>query len=259
MGVQESYLESCGCKMLLRRTGAGETMLFLHGAGGVPVWPPFFDQLAERFDLLVPDHPSFGRSETPEWLDEVGDLAYFYLDVLEQLDLRDVHVVGHSLGGWIALEAAVRATDRIKSLTLISSAGIRIKGAPAANIFIMDRSQLINSLYADPKLAEQMLAIEPTPEQIDEIITNSVATARLGWQPRLFNPNLRKWLHRIKVPTHIIWGDQDQIIPPAYAAEFAGLIGGASLSMIENAGHIPQMEQLEPVMAAMTGFFERSA
>jgi pimeloyl-ACP methyl ester carboxylesterase len=151
---------------------------------------------------------------------------------------------------------AVRNTGRIKSLTLMAPAGIRIKGKPAANIFIMDRAQLIGALYADPKLAEKMLAMEPTPEQIADIVNNNVATARLAWQPRLFNPNLRKWLHRIDVPTHIIWGENDQIIAPDYAPELAGLIDGAAVSMIENAGHIPQEEQLDAVMAAMDGFYK---
>ena len=256
MSAPEEILDINGNQVLLRRTGDGEPLLFLHGAGGMPAWLPFFDQLAARFDLLVPDHPSYGRSPTPDWLDSIGDLSFFYLDFLETLDLTDVHVIGQSLGGWIALEMAVRNTSRIKSLTLMAPAGIRIKGKPAANVMIMDRAQLIGALYADPKLAEQMLALEPTPDQIAEIVNNNVATARLAWQPRLFNPNLRKWLHRIDVATHIIWGDKDQIIPPDYAAEFAGLIDGSALTMIENAGHIPQVEQLDAVMAAMDEFYK---
>ena len=130
MDVRESFVEICGCRVLLRRAGTGQPVLFLHGAGGVPQWVPFFTRLAERFDLLVPDHPSYSRSETPDWLDGVGDLGFFYLDFLKELDLDGVHVIGHSLGGWVALEAAVRSTERIKTLTLIASAGIRIKGVP---------------------------------------------------------------------------------------------------------------------------------
>jgi pimeloyl-ACP methyl ester carboxylesterase len=251
MSAPEDFIQINGTELLLRRTGKGEPCLFLHGAGGVPV----FDQLAERFDLLVPDHPSYGRSPTPDWLDDVGDLGYFYLDFLDALDLTGVHVIGQSLGGWIGLEMAVRSTQRIKSLTLMAPAGIRIKGKPAANIFIMDRTQLINALYADAELAADMLALEPTAEQIAEIVNNNVATARLAWQPRLFNPSLRKWLHRIDVPAHIIWGTGDKIIPPDYAAEFAGLIAGVRVSMIEDAGHVPQMEQLDAVMAVMDEFF----
>ena len=78
-----------GCKTKLRRAGSGEPLLFLHGAGGVPAWFPCFDQLSDGFDLLVPDHPSFGHSETPDWLDDMSDMAYYYLDFLKQLDLDE--------------------------------------------------------------------------------------------------------------------------------------------------------------------------
>ncbi len=259
MNVKESFVEICGCRVLLRRAGTGQPVLFLHGAGGVPQWVPLFERLAERFDLLVPDHPSYSRSETPDWLDGVGDLGFFYLDFLRELNLDGVHVIGHSLGGWVALEAAVRSTERIKMLTLIASAGIRIKGVPAANIFFMDRTQLAHALYADPKLSEAMLANDPTPEEIGEMVTNSVATARLAWHPRLFDPALRKWLRRIDKPTHIIWGEEDRIIPAAYASELAGLIDGATTTTVPNAGHMVHVEALDAVMNALDNFIECNA
>jgi pimeloyl-ACP methyl ester carboxylesterase len=83
--------------------------------------------LAQRFDVIVPDHPGFGGSEAPAWIDDISDLAYGYLDAIEVLGLPGVHIVGQSLGGWIALEMAVRSTQRLRSLTLISPAGIHVK------------------------------------------------------------------------------------------------------------------------------------
>ena len=99
-----------GCSVNVMRGGKGPPLLFLHGAGGAGVWLPFMEKLSERYDVIVPDHPGFGRSDTPEWLDDIGDLAFFYLDFLEALDLDDVHLVGNSLGGWIAAEIAIRNT-----------------------------------------------------------------------------------------------------------------------------------------------------
>lgn len=257
--MTESTVTVTGCKMHLRRAGSGQPVLFLHGAGGIPAWLPCFDQMSDSFDLLVPDHPSFGRSETPEWLDDMSDLAYFYLDFLKQLDLTDVHVVGQSLGGWLGLEMAVRSTDRIKSLTLVGSAGIRIKGAPAADIFMMAPEDLVRALYVDQSLADKVLSHEPSEEELDIQILNRVATARLGWQPRLFNPSLRKWLHRVDVPVHVVWGDQDKIIPPAYAGEFKKLLDGASVTMIEGTGHLPHVEKAGPFVEAVSGFIQRAA
>ena len=255
----ESKVEVRGCKVHVRRGGAGEKLMYLHGAGGTTMWLPFLDALSDKFDVIAPDHPTFGESDEPDWLDDIHDMAYFYLDFMAAQDLDGVHLVGQSLGGWIALEMAVRSTMRIKSLTLVGSAGIRIKGKPAADIFIMDPEELTRALLVDESIIDRMLAMELTEEQQDIQIRNKVSTARLGWQPRLFDPNLRKWMHRIDVPTHIVWGDTDRIIPPDYAEEFKGLIAGSSVTMIENCGHLPQVERAEPFVDAVAGFIAEIA
>src|SRR6266481_2288964 len=101
-----------GCRIRLMRGGSGAPLLFLHGGGGIGIWLPCMARLAKKFDVIVPEHPGFGASDTPDWLDNIHDLAYFYLDVLDQLDLRAVHLVGVSLGGWIAAQLAIRSTRR---------------------------------------------------------------------------------------------------------------------------------------------------
>ena len=255
----DTKVEVRGCNIHVRRGGAGAPLLYLHGAGGITTWMPFLDALSENFDVIAPDHPTFGQSDEPDWLDDIHDMAYFYLDFIEAMDLDGIHLVGQSLGGWIALEMAVRSTRRIETMTLVASAGIRIKGKPAADIFIMDPEELTRALLVDTDLIDRMLAMELTEEQLDVQIRNKVSTARLGWQPRLFDPNLRKWIHRIDVPTHIVWGDSDRIIAPDYAEEFHGLIAGSSVTMIENCGHLPQVERAEPFVEAVAGFINGKA
>lgn len=247
----ETMIECRGCRLLLRRAGAGVPLLYLHGAVGFPGWLPFFEALSDRLEVLAPDHPSFGRSTTPPWLDEVGDLAYFYLDLIKALRLDGVHVVGHSLGGWIALEMAIRSTEAIKTLTLIDSAGIRIKGKPIADILVMDREDLVRAAVADPKMVEQQLSTPLSPEMQEQFALNRVAAARLAWQPRFFNPQLRKWLHRIAVPTLIVWGERDGIVPPDYAAEFQSLIPGSRVAMVAGASHSPHVERPAAVLEAI--------
>ena len=140
-----------GCKLSFVRAGKGAPLLYLHGTDGLAEWPAILDTLAERFDVIVPDHPGFGASEAPAWIDDVSDVAYCYLDAIEALGLSDIHVVGQSLGGWIALEMAVRSTHRLRSLTLISAAGIHVKGVPKADIFMIDPEEHARLAYADPK------------------------------------------------------------------------------------------------------------
>jgi pimeloyl-ACP methyl ester carboxylesterase len=252
----ETMIEHRGGRMLLRRAGRGAPVLFLHGALGFPGWLPFFDKLSDRFEVIVPDHPSFGRSATPPWLDEVGDLAYFYLDLIDALRLDGIHLVGHSLGGWIACELAVRSTARLKSLTLIDAAGIRIKGKPIVDLLVMDREELVHLAFADPKIVEAQLAMPFTPEMQEQFAANRVAAARLAWQPRFFNPHLHKWLHRITVPARIVWGDRDGIISPDYAAAFRDLIPGAQVVMVAGTAHSPHVEKPDAVIeviAALAG------
>ena len=154
---------------------------------------------------------------------------------------------------------AVRNCSRLKSLTLVGSAGIRIKGKPIADIFMMDPEDMTRALFHDQSYADRILGMTLTEEQIDIQIRNKVSTAPLGWQPRLFNPALRKWMHRITVPTHVIWGDSDRIIDPAYAAEFGRVVAGAKVTIIEKAGHLPHIEQSAPFVAAVSGFIGSKA
>jgi pimeloyl-ACP methyl ester carboxylesterase len=109
-------IEVNGCKLSLARAGKGVSLMYLHGTDGLAEWPAILDTLAERFDVIVPDHPGFGASEAPAWIDDVSDVAYCYLDAIEALGLSGVHIVGQSLGGWIALEMAVRSTQRLRDL-----------------------------------------------------------------------------------------------------------------------------------------------
>jgi pimeloyl-ACP methyl ester carboxylesterase len=245
-----------GCKLSFRRGGRGAPLIYLHGTDGLAEWPAMLDTLAERFDVIAPDHPGFGASEVPGWIDDVSDVAYLYLDAIEKLGLSSLHVVGQSLGGWIALEMAVRSTQRLRSLTLISSAGIHVKGVPKADIFMIDPEEQARLAYADPKAGDAAAERAAADKYQDQAILNRIASARFGWQPRFFNPRLERWLHRVNVPTHVIWGDQDRIIPPAYGEAFRRLIPGSKLTTIPNAGHLPHLERADAVAKAMQTFLQ---
>lgn len=240
MTFTDGYVEVDGCKTHLRRGGRGEPLLFLHGANGAPVVLPFMEKLAQRFDVLIPEHPGYGKSDEPEWLENIHDIAYFYLDFLKQLNLKNVTVVGSSMGGWIAMEMAVRDTSRLKSLVLSSPAGIAAPGVRAADIFLMAPEEMVRSLFVDQKLAEARLA---QPEDIDISLKNRHTTARLAWEPRLHDPYLPKWLHRIDVPVKILWGRQDRILPVAFVDVYRKLLPKAEISILENCGHLPHAEK----------------
>jgi pimeloyl-ACP methyl ester carboxylesterase len=244
------------CRIQVMRGGSGSPMLFLHGGGGVGIWLPCMARLAKKFDVIAPEHPGFGASDTPDWLENIHDLAYFYLDFMEQLDLDRVHLVGASLGGWIAAEIAIRDTYRLSSLTLVGAAGIHVPGAKQVDLFLGSDEQRIRDFFYDQTRADEMIARVLRPELEDVTMKNRVATARLAWQPRGHDPHLHKWLHRIDVPTLLIWGANDRLFPQEYAFAWQRLIPGSKALIIPECGHVPHVEKPAVFVSELTGFID---
>jgi pimeloyl-ACP methyl ester carboxylesterase len=245
-----------GCNITVRRGGAGRPLLLLHGASDAGMWLPCMDDLAARHDAIVPEHPGFGASDTPDWLDTIGDLANFHLDFLDGLDLSEVDLVGCDLGGWIAAELAVRNTLRLNSLILVGALGIHLKELEPLDSFLRTDEQRIRDLFHDQGRADAMLQQIARPEREDVNLKNHTTTAKLIWQPRGYDPHLAKWLHRIDVPTLLVWGANDRLTPPAYAQAYQRLIPGAEVAVIPECGHLPHVEQPQAFVAALERFLE---
>lgn len=257
MSFRTETLNVNGTELRLHRGGSGEPLLYLHGTDGLSEWPAFLDRLAETYEVIAPDHPGFGGSPCPDWMDDVSDLAYFYLDVIEALDLKRAHIVGHSLGGWIALEAAVRDASRMRDLTLLAPAGVHVKGRPKTDIFMIDPDEQARLAYADPQLAEEAAQKALADKYQDVAITDRIASARFGWNPRFHNPRLGRWLHRVKIPTLIVWGAQDKIFPPETGPAMQALIPGSELVTLADCGHFPHVEKMQDTLKTMRAFAAR--
>ena len=246
-----------GCRVRLMRGGAGAPVVILHGASG-PAWLPYMAKLAANYDVIAPEHPGFGESESPDWLDNIHDLAYYYLDFLEQLDLRNVHLVGISLGGWMAAELAVRNTERLASLTLSGAAGMYVKGVEQIDTFLRTDEQRLRDYFFDQKKADEMIARVLSPEQEDRALKHRTIVAKLTWQPRGHDPHLEKWLHRIDVPTLLIWGDHDRLFPKEHAFAYQKLIPGSKAVIVPECGHVPQAEKPDAFLAEFEAFIGAS-
>ena len=142
----------------ISRGGSGQTLLLLHGAGGSANLKELASKLAEDFDVLLPDHPGFGLSDQSKRLSSVSDLAFYYLDFIQELGLKDIHLVGFSLGGWIAAEIAIRSTTNVKSIALVSSAGIHVKGVPKGDPFLWSPEELVRNLYVNQDIINDILS-----------------------------------------------------------------------------------------------------
>ena len=233
-------------------------LVFLHGAGGHTGWLAFLEELSRRFEVFAPEHPGFGQSDDPPWLDEIADLAYFYLDLLAALGLDRVHLVGTSLGGWIAAELAVRCTHRLASLTLVGAVGITAGGEPIPDIFRMPVEENLRRFYADPARAARRVAdlADPAKADMSIVAKNRATVMRLAYRPRFHNPDLPKWLHRIDVPTLLLWGAEDGLVLPKFGEAYRALIPGARLVVLPHAGHAPFDEQKDAFLAAFLDFID---
>lgn len=253
--AQRAAVLVSGVRLSVQSLGSGTPVLYLHGAAGMAGLPPYLVALAERHTLTVPDHPGFGASQDPAWIRTVDDIAMLYLDYLETLP-APVHVVAHSLGGWIAAEMAIRNCTRMKSLSLIAPAGLRVKGVPIADNFIWSPEENARALFVDQALSEKMLAAQSSETELDIAIRNRFTVAKLAWKPRWYDPTLEKWLHRIRVPVNVIWGDSDRVIPPEYARHWASSLPDARVDTIPAASHLPQIECAEKTAVVTLAFLK---
>jgi len=246
-----------GTPVELQSGGSGPALLFLHGAGGAGRWLPFHDQLARRFTVYFPKHPGHGGAPAAEWIEHISDLAFHYLDLLDELKLGRVHLAGSSLGGWIAAEMATMVSHRLKSLALIAPVGIKVDGWIYPFLFAMELPQLVATVFHDQAKA-LALALAPGDltgiDTMVELYRERAALARVSWNPYLYNPLLRRRLGRITAPTLLCWGEHDQVSPLVCAEAWAKEIPGAELRTFAASGHLPHLEEPEAVAAAVADF-----
>jgi pimeloyl-ACP methyl ester carboxylesterase len=245
-----------GVRLELIERGRGRPLLFLHPGIGIEHGAPVLEHLARSARVIVPSHPGFGRSDVPRWMSTVDDLAYFYLDLLEALDLKDVIVVGVSLGGWIAAAIAVKSTERLSSLVLANAIGIKPgdrETRDIVDIWALLPNEFNALAYHDPKLGERDYKTLPEAESL-VAARNREAYARLAWSPYMHNPKLKSRLHRVALPTLFLWGTADRILSESYGRGYCALIPGARFETIEQAGHFPHLEQPDEFARRVLGF-----
>ncbi|MCW5745397.1 MAG: alpha/beta hydrolase [Alphaproteobacteria bacterium] len=245
-----------GVTLQLEDRGSGRPLLFLHAGEGLAPERPWLDLLARRCRVIAPWHPGYGTSELPAWLNSVDDLAYLYLDLAAQLDLKDAVLVGACFGGWIAAEMAVRDPRRFGRLALVDPLGIKLGGVhdrDIADMHGMARADYLKLAWANPaKGAVDYTAMAET--EIAAQVRGRDAFALFGWKPYMHNPRLKRWLHRIDLPTLLLWGEADGIVTPSYGAGWRDAIPGARLEVIAGAGHFPHWEQPERFVEALGAF-----
>jgi pimeloyl-ACP methyl ester carboxylesterase len=249
--------EIAGRKLFFSRAGSGPAVLVLHHDIGTPERLPFYDALAERFDVIVPHHPGWGRSERPEWLRHPRDIAAIYAWLLADLDLPGASLVGLGFGGWIAAEMASLAPATYRKLVLLGAMGIK---PPEGDI----ADQAIVSYIDYPKAgfhSEAAFAAVYGDVSVDQLEAWDVAremSFRTAWKPYMYSQTLPYLLGGVRTPALVIWGDDDRIVPISAGHAYAKALKQATLTTIPECGHFAEMEKPEIVAKLATDFLLQS-
>ncbi len=250
--------EARGTTIGLMRAGKGQPLLILRGTDASDTWLPWMDRLTKTHDVIVPEHPGFGGRPSPPWLDRVSDYACFYQDLIDALGLDRVHLVGTSLGGWISADLAHRCCARLASLTLVGAAGLRVEGVDGIDVFLRTEEDGLRDRFHDQAKAEAAVARMLTPQTEDVRLQNAIPIARVAWSPRLHDLHLAKWLHRIQVPTQVVWGREDRILPLPHADAWHAGIPNSRLRVVESCGHAVALEHPDTLVDAILDHTSRS-
>jgi pimeloyl-ACP methyl ester carboxylesterase len=255
-GLRRSMKKLGDVELELFEGGRGQPLLFAHGSADVPPDAPFLNRLCEKFHVFAPSHPGFGGSNLPMWLDSVDDYAHLYLELIDTLGLKQVVVVGASIGGWAAAEMATKSTATIDKLVLVGPVGIKVGPVDRLDfpdLFTLSQDQINALMFAEP----EKWRLDPdkfSDEQLLVIARNRQTFALITWEPYMHNPKLKHRLHRIDRPTLVLRGVQDAMVSDEYARAYARLIPGALYETIEGAAHSPHLEQPDRFVETVVRF-----
>ncbi|HUE59514.1 MAG TPA: alpha/beta hydrolase [Acidimicrobiales bacterium] len=239
--------------------GSGRPFLLLHGGGGPLTVTPFAELMASTHSarVLTPTHPGFAGAPRAESLRTIVDLASLYVELIAELDLRDVTVVGNSVGGWIAAEMALLDTSRIGRFVLVDAVGIQVEGHPIIDFFSLTPRQIAEASYHDP----DRFGIDPTklpPQAQAAMAANRAALASYSG-PAMSDPTLTGRLASVTRPVLVLWGDADRIVDAEYGRTWARVIPGARFELLAETGHLPQLESPEKLLSAIWAFASSAA
>jgi pimeloyl-ACP methyl ester carboxylesterase len=239
--------------------GDGPPLVYLHPAVGM-AWDPFLERLASDFTIHAPHVPgtSPGHPDAIREVDDLWDLVLVYEEAVRALGLARPAVVGQSFGGMLACELAAAFPALFSRIVLLDPIGLWLDEHPVANWVAAAPEDLSVLLFRDPQseVARAAAALPDDPDaRIAAIVGASWAlgcTAKFVWP--IPDKGLARRLHRIEVPTLVVWGRDDKLISSAYAEEFGKRIAGSRVEVIDECGHVPQVEQPEKTLTLVSEF-----
>lgn len=260
-GIGQQVLTVWGGRLELtvETAGSGPPLLYLHSAAGM-AWDSFLEQLATEYTVYAPQIPGTtpGKPDAIRELDDLWDLVLVYEEVVRTLGLERPAVIGQSFGGMLALELAASFPALFGRMVVLAPIGLWLDDHPVANWVAATPEEVAAMLFTDPagEVARHALALPDDPDEQVAAIAAAVwaigSTAKFVWP--LPDKGLHKRLHRVAVPTLVVWGREDRLISVAYAAEFGARIPDSRVEVLEACGHVPQLEQPGRTLELVRGF-----
>jgi len=247
-----------GAALHVARAGTGAPLLVLHHDIGGLARPPFLDALARRFTVLVPSHPGYDKSERPDWMRSVRDVAVVYQWLLGEHELtRDhgpVSLVGLGFGGWIAAEMATMAPRAFRRLVLVGAMGIKPERGEIADQALLSYIDYVRRGFADQSAFDRIFGAEPPTSTLEQWDLNREMTFRIAWKPYMYNPTLPHLLGGVATPTLVVWGRDDRIVPLECGERYLKALTHARLEIVEGAGHFVEMEKPDELAGLVARF-----
>jgi len=250
----ESTIEAAGAKLHVARAGRGRPVMVLHHETGTLDRLPFYDALAARYDVLVPHHPGYSKSQRPEWMRNVRDIAVIYRGLLARLEVRDAALVGLGFGGWIAAEMASMAPADLSRLVLVGAMGIKPPQGDILDLAVTGYIDYARAGFHDQKAFDRVYGAEPSVDQLEMWDICREMSFRIAWKPYMYSQTLPHLLGAVRVPALVVWGDDDKIVPQSAAARYAKALPNAKLEIVKAAGHCVDMEKPEALAKLVTQF-----
>jgi pimeloyl-ACP methyl ester carboxylesterase len=239
MTFQSDTISVHGTKVLLRSAGSGPPLLFLHGAGTASGFE-FALPWAAHHRVLIPMHPGWPGSDDDPTLTTIHDLVMHYLELIDQLGIPEVDLVGLSMGGRLAAQFTAEHRRRVRKLVLVAPAGLDVPGFPLADFSKIAPEDVLSYLTENIPLIVSRTAAPPDPRE-------GVSFARL--LPSIMDTQFTRWLHRLTIPSMLVWGEQDRTTPIQQAEAWLKFAPGLQLHKVPGAGHLVLDEKPEVVEA----------
>jgi len=242
---KQEIVRAAGAEMGVVRGGSGKPILVLHDELGYSGWLEWNEGLARERSFVIPLQPGFGQTERIDWIRSYRDLAGLYSQIVRELGAAPIDVIGFSAGGYIAAEMAAADPNIFSHMVLVAPMGIKPEVGEIADFLAMTvRNHLLSTVADAAKTPEftKIYGAQMTPAQFEAFEDARSETARIGWEPFMHNPSLPHLLRGVKIPTLLVWGTRDAIVPRGCIDAYRAAIAGAQVALCEGVGHRPEIE-----------------